>query len=80
MSKNSKLSESGVLVVIGGIFICSLINNWHNLTFLRLVLILIVSFIILAGVSCFMIFTPWGQKLDGGKTKDLYDKEMNKKE
>jgi hypothetical protein len=57
----------------------TILSNWGHVPWLRLLTGYIVALAIIAGISLFMIYTPLGQKLDGGKLKAEFGASIKKK-
>jgi uncharacterized membrane protein len=66
--------EYRAIPIICAVIIGISIANYKNFTFRGLIIGLAASFVIIAAISWFCIYTKIGRKLDKNKTKDIHDK------
>jgi len=78
-NKKMPLSQKAFMI-IAGVLGAVLVANYKNFSGIGIVVVgLLAAFIVVAAISLFMIHTPFGQKLDGGKTKKVFDEMSSKK-
>lgn len=76
MNKTKNDTSIAFIAIFSGVM-GGVIANWHKITVANFFLSIIASFVVVAVISSFMIYTKIGQRLDGGKTKRKHDEWKN---